>query len=80
MAFVGPGSGDTGGFYLSHFDQVNNKIIWSAYIGTYLGLTWMKNVWVITRDFWDKSLSTPYSGQLYPTGGNNPGPGQVYPY
>jgi hypothetical protein len=44
------------------------------------GMTWMKNVVTMTRDFWDKSLGTPYSGQLFPHGGNSPSPGQVFPY
>jgi hypothetical protein len=36
---------------------------------------------VLTRDYWDPSLTTPYSGQLYPvpnTGGTQTG--QVHPY
>jgi hypothetical protein len=47
----------------------------------HLGLTWLKNIMVLTRDYWDPSLTTPYSGQLYPvpnTGGTQTG--QVYPY
>jgi hypothetical protein len=45
------------------------------------GLTWLKNIAVLTRDYWDESLTTPYSGQLYPvpnTGGTQNG--QIYPY
>jgi hypothetical protein len=48
--------------------------------GGYTGMTFMKNVFVLTRDFWDSGLSTPYSGQIFPTGGNSGGPGSVYPY
>lgn len=48
--------------------------------GGFKGLTWMKNVVVMSRDYWDISLGTPYSGQLFPHGGNSPSPGQVFPY
>jgi hypothetical protein len=47
----------------------------------YVGLSWLKNIMVLTRDYWDPSLTTPYSGQLYPvpnTGGTQTG--QIYPY
>ena len=50
------------------------------FLGGYTGLTFMKNVFVLPRDYWDKALSTPYSGQLFPTGGNSGGPGQVFPF
>ncbi|MFZ0232418.1 MAG: hypothetical protein WA306_09390 [Candidatus Acidiferrales bacterium] len=48
---------------------------------SWFGMTWLKNVAVLTRDFWDSTQTTPYSGQLYPvpnTGGTQTG--QVYPY
>lgn len=45
-----------------------------------VGLTFMKNVLVLTRDFWAPSQGTPYSGQIFPTGGNSGGPGQVFPF
>jgi hypothetical protein len=48
---------------------------------TYLGLTWMKNVYILTRDYWDISLSSPYVGQLWPvpnTGGAQSG--QTFPF
>ena len=50
------------------------------FLGGYTGLTFMKNVFVLPRDHWDNALSTPYSGQLFPTGGNSGGPGQVFPF
>ena len=46
----------------------------------YVGLLFMKNVFMLPRDYWDKALSTPYSGQLFPVGPGEGGPGQVYPY
>jgi hypothetical protein len=49
--------------------------------GGFFGLTWLKNVAVLTRDYWDESLTTPYSGQLFPvpnSGGTTTG--QIYPY
>lgn len=49
--------------------------------GGYQGLTWMKNVFILPKDFWQQTLSTPYSGQNYPTpntGGATSG--QTYPY
>jgi hypothetical protein len=49
--------------------------------GTFYGLTWLKNIAVLGRDYWDGSLTTPYSGQLYPvpnSGGTTTG--QIYPY
>jgi len=49
-------------------------------INGYRGIPWLKNVFVMIRDYWDLSLSTPFAGQLFPTGGNSGGPGQVYPY
>lgn len=53
---------------------------YGAFNGGYQGMTFCKNIFVLQRDFWDTSLSTPYSGQLFPTGGNSGGPGQVYPF
>ncbi len=47
----------------------------------FLGLAWLKNIVCLTRDTWDESLTTPYSGQLFPvpnTGGTQTG--QIYPY
>jgi|HubBroStandDraft_1064217.scaffolds.fasta_scaffold28152_3 hypothetical protein len=47
----------------------------------FYGLTWLKNIMVLTRDYWDPTLTTPYSGQLYPvpnTGGTQTG--QIYPF
>lgn len=46
----------------------------------YNGIGWLKNVFFMSRDFWDDEMTTPYSGQLFPTGGNSGGPGQVYPF
>jgi hypothetical protein len=44
------------------------------------GLTFMKGVFTLVREYWPPSLSTPYSGQIFPTGGNSGGPGQVFPF
>jgi hypothetical protein len=47
----------------------------------YLGLTWLFNVMVLTRDWWPNDLLTPYSGQIFPAP-NSAGvaQGQIYPY
>jgi hypothetical protein len=45
------------------------------------GMTWMKNVCLLARDYWDQGLSSPYVGQIYPspnTGGAQSG--QTYPF
>lgn len=34
----------------------------------YRGFAFMQNVFVMIRDFWDASMSTPYTGQIFPTG------------
>jgi hypothetical protein len=47
----------------------------------FYGLTWLKNVVLLTRDYWDESLTNPASGQLFPvpnSGGTQTG--QIYPY
>ena len=46
----------------------------------YVGMKWLKNVFCLLRDYWDATLSTPYSGQLFPPGSGTGGPGQIYPY
>jgi hypothetical protein len=48
---------------------------------SWYGMTWLKSVAVLTRDFWDYTQTSPYSGQLFPvpnTGGTQTG--QIYPY
>jgi hypothetical protein len=47
----------------------------------FYGMTWLKNVLCLTRDFWDSTLTTPYSGQIFPvpnSGGTQNG--QIYPF
>jgi hypothetical protein len=47
----------------------------------YPGMTWMKNCYVIPRDFWPDTLSQPYAGQLWPvpnSGGARSG--QTFPF
>ncbi len=82
--FLDYGVNDTGGGWYPTtqpfgFGGIAGNLLY-MFFGGYVGLTWMKNVFMMTRDFWDSSLGTPYSGQLYPTGGNSGGPGQVYPF
>jgi len=50
------------------------------FLDGYTGVNFMKNVFVLPRDHWDTALSTPYSGQLFPTGAGQGTPGQVYPF
>jgi hypothetical protein len=67
--------------YSGHYPVFSGAtLVFTPGVGTYQGLTFMKNVFAMTRDYWDTSLSTPYKGQLFPTGGNSGGPGQVFPY
>lgn len=70
---VSTGAADAGKVVLLDFQG-------DIFLGGYTGLAFMKNVFVLPRDYWDKALSTPYSGQLFPTGGNSGGPGQVFPF
>ncbi len=42
-------------------------------------LTWCKTIFAIYFPFFDKSMGTPYSGQLYPTGTSVGASGQVFP-
>jgi hypothetical protein len=77
----GLAQGDTTEASFGDFQQFKQLyFVGDLFLGGYLGLTFMKNVFVLSRDFWDTALSTPYSGQLFPTGGNSGGPGQVYPF
>jgi len=64
---------DSNGIYVSQIALLVGAVPQST-------ITWMKAIFMFTREFWSPSLSTPYSGQLYPTGGGVGGPGQVYPY
>jgi hypothetical protein len=81
-SYLDYGANDSGGaFYPTQppgFGIVG--LVGNALTGGYTGLTWMKNVFVLVRDYWDTGLSTPYSGQIFPTGGNSGGPGQIFPY
>lgn len=54
--------------------------VYRLLIAGFVGATFMKNVFILTRDYWTISLSSPYVGQIFPTGGNSGGPGQVYPF
>jgi hypothetical protein len=59
-----------------------DELYFQGYIfaGSYTGIPWLKNVYMLSRDYWDSALSTPYSGQLFPVGPGEGGPGQIYPY
>lgn len=61
------------------------ELYFTGYVfeGNYTGLSWLKNVFMMSRDYWDSgaySRSTPYSGQLFPVGPGQGGSGQIYPY
>lgn len=48
--------------------------------GGYVGIKYLKNVFMFVTGYFDSSLSTPFGGQIFPTGGNSGGPsGQIYP-
>jgi hypothetical protein len=51
----------------------------AAVFGGWSSLSWCKNILTIMFPFFDKSLSTPYSGQLFPTGVSVGNAGQVFP-
>lgn len=64
-----------------YFQQIKeNFFVGDLFLGGYTGLPWLKDVYMLSRDYWDKALSTPYSGQLFPVGPGEGGPGQIYPY
>jgi hypothetical protein len=65
------------GYFLSYQELYFQGFIFA---GLYTGIPWLKNVYMMSRDYWDTSLSTPYSGQLFPVGPGEGGPGQIYPY
>jgi hypothetical protein len=57
-----------------------NVFLGTASMGMF-GMTWLKNVTLLARDYWDQGLTAPYVGQIYPspnTGGAQSG--QTYPY
>ena len=52
---------------------------WSSNNNGYVGLSWLQNVFVLTRAAWCKFLGNPAGGQVWPTGGGVAGNGQVNP-
>lgn len=48
-------------------------------ITTWAGMTWMKTVYLMTREYWS-AISGPFRGQLYPYSGNARGAGQQFPF
>lgn len=58
-------------------DPLNGNV----FLSQYPHMTWMKNVCILARDYWDQALSSPYVGQEWPvpnSGGAQSG--QTYPY
>jgi hypothetical protein len=47
--------------------------------GGFAGLTWCKTIWSMMFGFFSKAQSTPYSGQLFPTGSAQTTNGQSSP-
>lgn len=47
--------------------------------GGFAGLTWCKSIFAISFGYFDKTLATPYSGQLFPTGASTTSSGQAWP-
>ncbi len=77
---------DGTGIYFGYMLQLAGGGAWGAvgpgfaFRDGFVGISFMKNVLVMTREFWDTALSNPYTGQLYPPGGCVGGPGQVFPF
>lgn len=46
----------------------------------YMGMSFMKNVFVMCRDIWGNTIGTPYSGQLFPPDGGPGSKGQSSPF
>ena len=77
----GLAQGDTAESSAGNFQQFKELYFQGdIFLEGYVGLLFLKNVFVLPRDYWDKALSTPYSGQLFPVGPGEGGPGQIYPY
>jgi len=79
-SYVSYGQNDTGGAYYPVGSPISGFGGGAVFAEGYTGIGWLKNVYVLTRDFWDSTYTTPYSGQLFPTGGNTGGPGQIFPF
>ena len=77
---------DLVGLYFGYMTQLAGGGAWGAvgpgfaFRDGFVGISFMKNVLVMTREYWDVGLSNPYTGQLYPPGGSVGGPGQVFPF
>ena len=46
----------------------------------YRGLVWCKSIFSMLFGYFDKAMSTPYSGQVFPTGSAQVGNGQAFPF
>ena len=95
MAFLGLGNGtmyaQAGGYqknyrqgvtYIGFFNGATNNHTPSGSgftVDGFTGITWNKNIVTINFPFFDSSMGTPYSGQLFPTGTSVGSVGQVYP-
>jgi hypothetical protein len=81
VTYDGAAQGDIAEVSAGGFQQFKEKFfVGDQFLGGYTGLQWPKNAFILPRDYWDKGVSTPYSGQLFPVGPGVGGPGQIYPY
>jgi hypothetical protein len=78
----GPGLGDGGSLYMatSGAAAAGSDGPAEVFDGGYVGIKFLKNIFAYVTAYFDSSLSTPFGGQIFPTGGNKGGTGgQIYP-
>jgi hypothetical protein len=79
---LGPGYSDGGSLYAASSGAASSGSDGPSDIfdGGYVGVKWLKNMYAFVVGYFDSSLSTPYGGQIFPTGGNSGGStGQIFP-
>lgn len=68
--YVPYGANDTGGAFLPPQSVIAAPVSYDtiAFKDGYTGMTWMKAIFTMWFPYFNKAESTPFSGQLYPTG------------
>jgi hypothetical protein len=78
----GPGLGDGGSLYMaaSGAAAAGSSGPSDIFDGGYAGIKFLKNIFAYVTAYFDSSLSTPYGGQIFPTGGKGGTTGgQIFP-
>jgi hypothetical protein len=87
MAFLGYGNGDmylgtsAAPFQMGLFRFGPTQYIFAGTSSglAYAGMPWCKTIYIMPFPFFDSSMGTPWSGQLFPTGTSAGASGQVFP-